>query len=577
MATTEVLDLRDYVQVVWRRRRLVVATAAIVTFLALILALVQSPVYRSATKVLVLPVSVPGQEISPNQLISMPNELEIATSATVSANAVRKADAAGVEAGTIEVTSPTETQTLEFQASARDARAAQVTATEYADAYIDFRQKNLTSSIDARIEAVDTRLGELTLDQGNLIDQLSEADSTAEATALQFELNSVNNEISLRQQERAELDLAINTEVASILQTAELPLGPASPRPLRNLILGAVLGLMLGVVAAIVRDRLDQRIRSREDVEAVTDVAALGLIPEAPTLHRLISVLPGGDPLAAEAFRALRARVLFGANRDGFRAIMVTSATEGEGKTATTVNLAVALAQADTKIVLVSGDMHRPGVWRYLPERGRRGLADVLAGGARLQDVLVQTDQDNLVLLPSGTLSKLPEAALGSADMLKVLEELLEDADLVLMDSAPVLGVADTLDMATLVDGVVLAVDASHARKDLVREAAAELRSVGASIVGVVLVRPDGRHFERYSSYKYGRRETLGDGSEDAGRQASPTELDRLPRRPTRPAPAATPVGARTAAPKPTGSKGATPAPPPAPKPPASTGRASGS
>jgi capsular exopolysaccharide synthesis family protein len=334
---------------------------------------------------------------------------------------------------------------------------------------------------------------------------------------------------------------------------------------------------MLGVVAAIVRDRLDQRIRSREDVEAVTDVAALGLIPEAPTLHRLISVLPGGDPLAAEAFRALRARVLFGANRDGFRTIMVTSATEGEGKTATTVNLAVALAQADTKIVLVSGDMHRPGVWRYLPERGRRGLADVLAGGARLQDVLVQTDQDNLVLLPSGTLSKLPEAALGSADMLKVLEELLEDADLVLMDSAPVLGVADTLDMATLVDGVVLAVDASHARKDLVREAAAELRSVGASIVGVVLVRPDGRHFERYSSYKYGRRETLGDGSEDAGRQASSPELDQLPRRPTRPAPAATPSGARTAAPKPTGSKGATPAPPPAPKPPAATGRASGS
>lgn len=553
MATTEVLDLRDYIQVIWRRRRLVAATTGAVMLLSLAIAFTQQSTYRSLTKVLVLPVTVPGQAVAPNQIISMPNELEIATSAKVAAEAARKADRAGTSIGTIEVSSPTETQTLDFQASASDARAAQVTAQSYATAYLDFRRESLTSSIDSRLDSVESLLDDLTERQTDLIDQLADEDNPSLAAALQFDLNTVNNEIRLRQQEQNELELAQETEVGSILQDAELPLGPASPRPLRNLILGAVLGFMLGIAVALVRDRLDQRIQGREDVEAVTEAPALGLIPETPSLHRLIAVLPGGDSLAAEAFRSLRARVLFGANRDGYRTVMVTSAMEGEGKTATTVNLAVALAQADTRVVLVSGDMHHPGVWRYLPERGRRGLADVLAGSTRLQDVLVQTDQENLVLLPSGTLSKLPEAALGSAEMLRVLQELLEDADLVLLDSAPVLGVADTLDMASLVDGVVLAVDASTARKDLVREASDELRSVGASIIGVVLVRPDGRHFERYS-YKYGRRETLGSPAEEAaGRPAPARPAGDPPRKPPS---------------RPTDTGGA-------PKPPAPTSRAS--
>lgn len=509
MATAEVLDLRDYAQVIWRRRRLVAVTTVVVMLLSLGVAFSQHRTYRSLTKVLVLPATIPGTQVAPSQVISMPNELEIAGSASVAAAAERIARRDGVDIGTVEVTSPIETETLDFQSSARDGRSAQITAQAYATAYLDFREENLLSGINTRSDSVDALLASLTARQTQLIDQIVRTDGDAEAAALQFELNSVNNEIRLRQQEQIELELAANTQVGRILQDAEVPLGPASPRPLRNLILGAVLGFLLGIVLALLRDRLDQRIQSREDVEAVTGATVLGYIPEAPSLHRLISVLPGGDPLAAEAFRSLRARLLFGASRDGFRTVMVTSAVEGEGKTATTANLAVALAQAETRTALVSGDMHHPGLWRYLPERGQRGLADVLAGASRLPEVLIQTDQDNLTLLPSGTLAKLPEAALGSADMLRIFGALLEDADLVLIDSAPVLGVSDTLELASLVDGVVLAVDGSQARKDLVREAVGELRSIGATILGVVLVRPDGHSFEKYS-YKYGRREAQG-------------------------------------------------------------------
>jgi Mrp family chromosome partitioning ATPase len=156
--------------------------------------------------------------------------------------------------------------------------------------------------------------------------------------------------------------------------------------------------------------------------------------------------------------------------------------------------------------VLVSGDLHHPGLWRYFPERKKAGLADVLAGAGSLPDVIIPTDHENLSLVPSGTLEKLPEAALGSPEMLAVIEQLRQRADIVIIDSAPVLGVSDTLELASIVDAVLLSVDASAAQKAPLREAVTELRSVGATIMGVAFHRPEGTHFEGYR-YRY-RRES---------------------------------------------------------------------
>jgi capsular exopolysaccharide synthesis family protein len=183
---------------------------------------------------------------------------------------------------------------------------------------------------------------------------------------------------------------------------------------------------------------------------------------------------------------------------------MVTSAGPYSAKTTTSANLAVALAQADTRVVLVSADLHHPGLWRYFPERKKPGLADVLAGAQSLHSVIIPTDHENLSLVPSGTLEKLPEAALGSPEMVAVIEQLRQRADIVILDSAPVLGVSDSLELASIVDAVLLSVDASAAKKAPLRETVSELRSIGATIMGVAFHRPEGSNFEGYR-YRYRR------------------------------------------------------------------------
>lgn len=508
MAATEVLDLRDYMQSISRRRRWVVVSTVLGAVLALGMSLSQNATYNAKTEVLVLPATVPGVEVAPNSIISMPNELEIANSAAVSAKAAAALAAAGGQAqlGTIEVTNPTDTQTLDFEASAPDPASAQATAKAYADAYGQFRQDSLLSSVQTRLDSVTQALKTLNDDRAKLLTKLAGASNQAEIAAVQSQLDTANQEIAARQQEQNDLELAANAEVARVLEEPVAPTAPSSPRPLRDVIIGAMLGFVLGLVLALLRDRLDQRVRDRDDVVAVTGAPVIGMIPDTASLHRMVALLPGGDPSAAEAFRTLRTRVLFSAAKEGFRSIMVTSATPYESKTTTAANLAVALAQADNRVVIVSADLHRPGLWRYLPDRGKLGLADVLAGAASLSSVVVPTAQDNLLLLPSGTLAIVPEAALGSADMLAIIEQLKDQADLVILDSPPVLGVSDTLELASIVDAVLLTVDTTHAKKSSLRETVGELQSVGATILGVLLHRPEKAHFEGYN-YRYGHRE----------------------------------------------------------------------
>jgi tyrosine-protein kinase len=505
MAGTEVLDLRDYTQSIYRRRRWVVVSTVLGVILALGLSVSQRPSYRSSTEVLVLPATVPGVSVSPNAIISMPNELEIARSASVAQAAERLASDRGFQIGSIQVTNPTDTQTLGFRASASDATAAQATASAYADAYLEFRKESLTSSIDARLTSVRALLTTLDEERKSLLARLTHTTDPGAVAAAQSELSSVTEEISLREQEENELELASKVEVGRLLADAVEPTNPSSPRPIRDAIIGAALGFLVGVGLALLRDRLDERVRDRDDVVMVTGAPMLGLIPEAKSLHRMIALLPGGDQAAAEAFRTLRTRVLFSAAREGFSSIMVTSAAPFGGKTTTAVNLAFALAQADTRVVLVSADLHRPGLWRYLPERARLGLADVLDGTAVLSDVVVPTLQENLSLLPSGTLAKLPEAGLGSALMMTIIEQLKAQSDLVILDSSPVLGVSDTLELASIVDAVLLTVDATQAKKSSLRETVSELESVGATIMGAALIRPEKAHFEGYT-YGYGYR-----------------------------------------------------------------------
>lgn len=497
------LPLRDLLGVLWLRKWWIVGCAVVFALIWYVRADLQPRSYTSTAGVLVLPVNVPEAGITSPGFVFMANEVQIAGSAAVAEIAAEKLASTDVELAGVSITSPPDTQTIDFVARGSYPRSAAESAQAYADAYLEFREDNLLSSIRTQIKSIDALLVDLEDRLADARRELTQATSDADQQALTIEIASLSSQIQEQQQRRNTLELASETPVGQVLQPAYLPSFPSSPRPRRSLFLGALIGLLLGVGVAFLRDRLDQRIRGREDIESTVHAPVLGRIPNAPSLHRHIAVTPGGDVGAAEAFRSLRTRVLF-ATREGSSTIMVTSPMLGEGKTTVATNLAVAMAQTDVDVILVSADLRRPAVHRYFPQCVGRGLADVLNDGDEVGEVVVGTSQPHLVLVPSGTSSLSPEAGLGTNVMLNTLATLAQEAKAVVLDAPPVLGVSDTLDLASLVDHVILVVDASRARKDVILESLSELQSVGASVLGVVLTHFEAERFASYAGdYRY--------------------------------------------------------------------------
>src|SRR5262245_19453198 len=264
MAASEVLDIRDYTDSIYRRRRWVVVSTVVCAILALGFSLSQQKMYSSEAEVLVLPATVPGTTVSPNALISMPNELQVAKSEKVAGLAAETAAAQGFILGPVEVTNPIDTQTLVFVASAPNPTAAQQSAAAYSSAYLDLRKENLHSSIEERLTAVGAIIDAITQQQEDAVKRLAALGGGPASNALQYQLTSLGQELALRQQEENDLQLADGAKVGTLIEDPVAPAGPSSPKPIRNTIIGAALGFVLGLILALLRDRLDQRVGDRE-------------------------------------------------------------------------------------------------------------------------------------------------------------------------------------------------------------------------------------------------------------------------------------------------------------------------
>ncbi len=498
-------EFRDFLSVLWVRKWWIIGSLVGVTALLMVNTLRQPKLYTSVSEVLVQAVSVPTAGYSNSAFVFMETELQIAGSAAVANIAGESLADQGFPLVAASVSNTPDTQTILFKARGSSPEVAQAGAQAYAEAYLAFRRDQLLSNIDGTLRSIESLLTTLEEDLDTASRRLANSSSEAEQQGLTLRIASLSSQIEEQQRRRNELEIASKTPVGQILQPATLPFGPSSPRPRRSLALGLFMGLVIGVGLAFLRDRMDQRLRGRKDIEAVAGAPVLGQIPRVPSLHRRLAVTTHGDPLAAESFRSLRTRLLFSASKNPLRTVLITSAAMGDGKTTTAVNLAVALAQADKRVALVSADLRRPGMARYFPEKSTEGLADALAGVVDLKDVVVRTAHDNLMLVPAGSLHLTPEAALGSTLMMEFLETLAGMADIVLVDSPPIIGVSDALDLASLVDGVILVVDTAETRKDAVEEAVGDLRSVGGNLLGLVLTRWEPGRFSPYQKgYGYG-------------------------------------------------------------------------
>ena len=274
---------------------------------------------------------------------------------------------------------------------------------------------------------------------------------------------------------------------ATIFAEALPPSVPSTPRVALNLAVGSALALALGIGLAVLRHLLNSKIRSVQDVSAITDCAILSAVPfDASTKGKLVVMRDDPAGLRSEAMRRLRANLKFIDLANHVKSIVITSSIPEEGKTTTTVNLAVAMADAGLRVVVVDADLRRGSMADDLALEGVPGLTNVLIGGAQLTDA-VQIWGKGLYLLPAGELPPNPSELLDSPAMSAVVKQLSSQYDMVLLDSPPLLPVSDALVLSKSAGGTLLVVGADRIRRPQLREALESLSTVDANLLGLVL------------------------------------------------------------------------------------------
>ena len=291
----------------------------------------------------------------------------------------------------------------------------------------------------------------------------------------------------------------------TVVQEAEIPAAPTSPKKALSVALGLLLGLAIGVTIALVRAALDTKIRNEKDLARITDLPVLGGIVFDPRAkERPLIVHEDSHSPRAESFRTLRTNLQFLDAGRSERGFVVTSAVPGEGKSTTTANLAIALSQAGAKVLLVGADLRKPKMAAYMGIEGGVGLTDVLIGRVPLPDAVQRWGRTDLYLLPSGQIPPNPSELLGSALMDDLIRTLHEQYDVVLYDAPPLLPVTDAAVLARLVGGCLVLIAAGRTASGELDGALAALENVGAPVSGLVLTMLPTKGPDAYGYGRYG-------------------------------------------------------------------------
>jgi non-specific protein-tyrosine kinase len=290
----------------------------------------------------------------------------------------------------------------------------------------------------------------------------------------------------------------------TVVDQAEIPEVPVAPKPLVNVALGVLIALLVAIGSLVLRDRLDTTIKTSEVLQHVAKSSTLGVIGyERDARRHPLIVRSSGRSSRSEAFRSLRTNLQFiGVDRQP-KSLVVTSCLPSEGKSSTSANLAITLAQAGWRVILVDGDLRRPRIPDYLGIEGSTGLTDVLIEKARLDDVIQTWGEPSLSVLPSGQIPPNPSELLGSQGMRSVLAQLTRDYDMVILDAPPLLPVTDAAALAAICDGALLVARYGKTRREHVARASELLSSINARLLGTVLNFAPGKRGNGYG-YGYG-------------------------------------------------------------------------
>lgn len=510
--------LRDYLRVVRRRKWIILAAVVIAPLAAVLLSLRQEPLYQSSADVLLSRQNIAADlnGLSDPSFYYLPERVaqtqaELARVPALAQRIVRAADIEGMDAYSLlessSVTADPDSDLLRFKVTHANPAAAIALTTEYASQYTRYKSELDTSSVVRARREVTNRLRQL---------------STDGQAATPLYQNLVEKEQQLRTIE------ALQTATAFVVRPADTA-WRVQPKPVRNGVIALLVGILLGLGLAFLRETLDTRVRSVDEIERL-GLPLLARLPEPSRRMRRankLAMLAEPNGVQAEAFRMLKTNLEFANLERDARVIMVTSAIESEGKSTTVSNLAVAFARAGTRVILVDLDLRRPILDRFFRIPRRPGLTQVALGHAELDDALravpVQTGSGNgtangkapgaeegsLFVLGSGPIPPNVGEFVGTQALAAIIAELRERADLVLVDAPPLLSVGDTRVLSSRVEGIVLVARLSVLRRPMVKELERVLASCPALKLGFVASGAEQEEGYGYGSYYYKSRERV--------------------------------------------------------------------
>jgi tyrosine-protein kinase len=518
--------LRDYLHVVRRRKWIILQALVLVPLAAVVFSLQEQKLYRASAQVLLstqnLAATLTGTQQTginqdPNRIAQ--TQADVARVRLLAQRVLAAAPGTGLKPqgflDSSSVSTATNADLLDFAVTNHDPSRARRLVDAYAAAYVAYRRQLDTAAIQNALAGVNRR-----------IDAMTKAHARGALYA-----SLVDRQQTLQTME------ALQTSNASVVQQGDQVV-QTQPKTVRNGILGVVLGVVLGLMLAFLWESLDTRVRSAEEIsERLGGLPLLARVPAPPkklgAKNRLVMLESPAGP-HAEAFRMLRTNLDFVTLDGDAQTIMVTSAVDQEGKSTTVANLAVALARAGKRVVLVDLDLRRPFLARFFDLAGP-GVTQVALGHVKLESALASiafTDAQpggrhavygyragngngagqvagTLDVLPSGPVPPDPGEFVGSRKLAEILAALRERADVVLVDAPPVLQVGDAMTLSSAVDGIVVLTRMKVVRRHMLHELARQLATVPTRVLGFVVADAGGEEGYGYGyGYAYSPRKS---------------------------------------------------------------------
>jgi Mrp family chromosome partitioning ATPase/capsular polysaccharide biosynthesis protein len=539
------LTLRDYLQVVRRRRWTILFAVVLVQFLAVLLTLSQSPVYQATAQVLLSRQSLasslnglqdPSLSVQPDRFPQ--TQADLARSPAVANRVLAHLRLTDVTVkqflASSSVSPAVDADVLTFRVRDTHPALAVRMASAYADQYRAYRLEFDTQALRTARAQVQQRIDALASKRGALYASLVERD-----------------------QQLSTMEALLTSQVAVIDTPTTAP--QVSPRPSRTAALALVLGLVLGVGLAFLRETLDTRIRSGSEIGERLQLPLLARIPQpSPRLaatDRLAMLMePSGSQ--AEAFRMLRTNLEFTTLGHDVRSVLITSAFEREGKSTTIANLAVALARGGRSVVLVDLDLRRPYLDKFFKLQGRPGITQVALGHVSLPDALLDVPitpiepapgvtarydlsrngttgvNGRLKVLGSGPIPPDPGEFVASTAISQVFAQLYDVADIVLVDAPPLLAVGDALVLSAKVDGLILAARLETVRRPVLADlkrllGSAPARKLGFVVTGAEAEESYGNSYGYGAGYAYQPRPAERPDTDGSDQRPQPVDPDR--------------------------------------------------